>query len=108
MHKTLVLQRRIIAQQFKIHASFESTFPSEFFYFHSKYQTGPGCKKYLIPKTQHLPLLDHKIVNIKTKKKKHASLYLQLNFFFKLGGEGMVSRAALYKHSPKTGRVIGS
>lgn len=106
MHKTLVLQR-IIAQQFKIHASFESTFPSEFFYFHSKYQTGPGCKKYLIPKTQHLPLLDHKIVNIKTKKKTCFPISA-IKFFLKIGGEGMVSRAALYKHSPKTGRVIGS
>lgn len=67
MHETLGLQTRIIGRQFKNHASFGRTFPSAF-YFHSKYQTGPGCKKYLIPKTQHLPLLDHKRVNIKIRK----------------------------------------
>ena len=51
MHKTLGLQLRTITQQFKNHAISRKEFPSAF-YLHSKYQTGPGCKKYFIPKIQ--------------------------------------------------------
>jgi len=87
--------------------SVERTFPSAF-YFHSKYQTGPGCKKYFIPKIQTSFLFQITKEGI-SKSKHHASLNLQL-ISLKMGGGGGGREwlAALYKHSPKTGRVIGS
>ena len=66
--------------------SVERTFPSAF-YFHSKYQTGPGCKKYFIPKIQTSFLFQITKEGI-SKSKHHASLNLQLISWESLGLQG--------------------